>query len=162
MSLSQKKWWKPKPLHYLHCVSDELVCLGSWADPFFLQTLAFPSLWSIKSVHKTLSQNFWGLSPILLANEWFASSDVASVLSLQLSQCFCRQLLMFSLIYPFEVCYLVHQWFLSSSGDFKWLYLLLPVFLQWFDWFFIFSQLHNCSFFTHRHLSGFHVGYTSN
>ncbi len=47
---------------------------------FFLQTLAFPSLWSIKSVHKTLSQNFWGLSPILLANEWFASSGVASVL----------------------------------------------------------------------------------
>ncbi len=48
-------------------------------------------------------------------------------LSLQLSQCFCRQLLMFSLIYPFEVCYLVHQWFLSSSGDSKWLYLLLIV-----------------------------------
>ncbi len=62
------------------CFTDELVCLGSWADPFFLQTLAFPSLWSIKSVHKTLSQNFCGSSPILLANEWFASSGVASVL----------------------------------------------------------------------------------
>ncbi len=46
----------------------------------FSPNLAFPSLWSIKSVHKTLSQNFWGSSPILLANEWFASPGVASVL----------------------------------------------------------------------------------
>ncbi len=53
---------------------------GIMSRSFFLQTLAFPSLWSIKSVHKTLSQNFWGSSPILLANEWFASSGVASVL----------------------------------------------------------------------------------
>ncbi len=53
---------------------------GIMSRSFFLQTLAFPSLWSIKSVHKTLSQNFLGLSPILLANEWFASSGVASVL----------------------------------------------------------------------------------
>ncbi len=28
---------------------------------------------------------------------------------------------------------LVHQWLLSSSGDSKWLYLLLPLFVQWFD-----------------------------
>ncbi len=34
---------------------------------------------------------------------------------------------------PVKVCYLVHQWFLSSSGNSKWLYLLLPVFVQWFD-----------------------------
>ncbi len=53
---------------------------GIMSRSFFLQTLAFPSLWSIKSVHKTLSQNFRGSSPILLANEWFASSGVASVL----------------------------------------------------------------------------------
>ncbi len=53
---------------------------GIMSRSFFLPTLAFPSLWSIKSVHKTLSQNFWGSSPILLANEWFASSGVASVL----------------------------------------------------------------------------------
>ncbi len=173
MSLSQKKQWKPKPLHYLCNVYYNVhlctlcfrwACMfGIMSGSFFLQTLAFPSLWSIKSVHKTLSQNFWGSSPILLANEWFASSGVASVLlfmkssansrlwylhscplevvadvsnicfrglSLQLSQCFCRQLLMFSLIYPFKVCYLVHQWFLSSSGDSKWLYLLLAVFVQ--------------------------------
>ncbi len=25
---------------------------------------------------------------------------------------------------------LLHQWFLSSSGDFKWLYLILPMFVQ--------------------------------
>ncbi len=48
---------------------------GIMSRSLFLQTLAFPSLWSIKSVHKT-----WGSSPILLANEWFASSGVASVL----------------------------------------------------------------------------------
>ncbi len=53
---------------------------GIMSRSFFLPTLAFPSLWSIKSVHKTLSQNFWGSSPILLANEWFASPGVASVL----------------------------------------------------------------------------------
>ncbi len=87
MSLSQKKRWKPKPLHYLCNVYYNVHLCFRWAcmfgimsRSFFLQTLAFPSLWSIKSVHKTSSQNFWGLSPILLANEWFASSGVASVL----------------------------------------------------------------------------------
>ncbi len=29
------------------------------------------------------------------------------------------------------VLYLVHQWFLSSSGDSKWLYWLWPMFVQW-------------------------------
>ncbi len=167
---------------------------GNMSRSFFLQTLAFPSLWSIKSVHKTLSQKFWGSSPILLTNEWFASSGVASVLLFMkssansrlwyLHSCLWRLLLMsltvvlgsfftavtmflsstadVSLIYPFEVCYLVHHWFLSSSGDSKWLYLLLPVLCNGLIDFFIFSQLHNCLFFTHRHLSGFHVGYTSN
>ncbi len=62
---------------------------GIMSRSFFLQTLAFPSLWSIKSVHKTLSQNFWGSSPILLANEWFASSGVASVLFVH--EVFCEQ-----------------------------------------------------------------------
>ncbi len=81
---------KPKPLHYLCNVYYNVhlctlcfrwACMfGIMSRSFFLQTLAFPSLWSIKSVHKTLSQNFWGSSPILLANEWFASSGVASVL----------------------------------------------------------------------------------
>ncbi len=44
---------------------------------------------------------------------------------------------------------------------FQMVVLVFPVFVQWFVCFYI-SQLHNCSFFTHRHLSGFHVGYTSN
>ena len=29
----------------LPCFTDELVCFRSWADPFFLHTLAFPSHW---------------------------------------------------------------------------------------------------------------------
>ncbi len=65
----------------VHTLCFRRACMfGIMSGSFFLQTLAFPSLWSIKSVHKTLSQNFWGSSPILLANEWFASSGVASVL----------------------------------------------------------------------------------
>ncbi len=65
---------------------------GIMSGSFFLQTLTFPSLWSIKSVHKTLSQNFWGSSPILLANEWFASSGVASVLLFMKSSANSRRL----------------------------------------------------------------------
>ncbi len=136
---------------------------GIMSRSFFLQTLAFPSLWFIKSVHKTLSLNFWSSSPILLANEWFASSGVASVLLFMKSSANSRlwyfhswRLLLMSLTVvlgsfftavtmflsstadvfldlPVEVCYLVHQWFLSSSGDSKWLYLLLPVFVQLID-----------------------------
>ena len=48
------------------CFTDEIVCFGSRADPFFLYTLSFPSLpyrliW-VWSVHKTLLQNFCGSS----------------------------------------------------------------------------------------------------
>ncbi len=80
MSLSQKKAMKAQAITLPPLCFRWACMFGIMSRSFFLQTLAFPSLWSIKSVHKTLSQNFWGLSPILLANEWFASSGVASVL----------------------------------------------------------------------------------
>ncbi len=84
---NKKKWsqmrpfWSQSRALHLCTLCFRWACMfGIMSRSFFLQTLAFPSLWSIKSVHKTLSQNFWGSSPILLANEWFASSGVASVL----------------------------------------------------------------------------------
>ncbi len=63
MSLSQKKRCKPKPWHYLQCVSDELVNFS----------LSITLVKVVSSVYKTLFQNFWGSCRFFLANGWFAS-----------------------------------------------------------------------------------------
>ncbi len=130
-----------------------------------------------KSVHKTLSLNFWSSSPILLANEWFASSGVASVLLFMKSSANSRLWYLHSC--PLEVvadvtnsCFRVflyscHNVSVVNCWCFPWstcrgVLLSTPVvsfFLRRFqmvvlaiasvcaiDWFFIFSQLHNCSF----------------
>ncbi len=65
---------EPVPLAAIHahamtlpppCFTDEVVCLGSWAVPFLLHTLLFPSLWYklilVSSVHRMLFQNWWRL-----------------------------------------------------------------------------------------------------
>ncbi len=54
------------------CFTDEVVCLGSWAVPFLLHTLLFPSLWYklilVSSVHRMLFQNCEGFFRCRLAN----------------------------------------------------------------------------------------------
>ncbi len=49
-----------------------VVCLGSWAVPFLLHTLLFPSLWYklilVSSVHRMLFQNCEGFFRCRLAN----------------------------------------------------------------------------------------------
>ncbi len=72
---------KPVPLAAIHahamtlpppCFTDEVVCLGSWAVPFLLHTLLFPSLWYklilVSSVHRMLFQNCEGFFRCRLAN----------------------------------------------------------------------------------------------
>ncbi len=105
---------------------------GIMSRSFFLQTLAFPSLWSIKSVHNILSQNIWGSSPILLSNEWFASSGVASVLLfMKSSSVDCDtftpalwRLLLMSLTVVLGSFFTAVTTFLSSTAD---VFLDLPV-----------------------------------
>ncbi len=72
---------EPVPLAAIHahamtlpppCFTDEVVCLGSWAVPFLLHTLLFPSLWYklilVSSVHRMLFQNCEGFFRCRLAN----------------------------------------------------------------------------------------------
>ncbi len=72
---------EPVPLAGIHahamtlpppCFTDEVVCLGSWAIPFLLHTLLFPSLWYklilVSSVHRMLFQNCEGFFRCRLAN----------------------------------------------------------------------------------------------
>ncbi len=72
---------EPIPLAAIHahamtlpppCFTDEVVCLGSWAVPFLLHTLLFPSLWYklilVSSVHRILFQNCEGFFRCRLAN----------------------------------------------------------------------------------------------
>ncbi len=72
---------EPVPLAAIHahamtlpppCFTDEVVCLGSWAVPFLLHTLLFPSLWYklilVSSVHRMLFQNGEGFFRCRLAN----------------------------------------------------------------------------------------------
>ncbi len=71
---------EPVPLAAIHahamtlpppCFTDEVVCLGSWAVPFLLHTLLFPSLWYklilVSSVHRMLFQNCEGFFRCRLA-----------------------------------------------------------------------------------------------
>ncbi len=52
------------------CFTDEVVCLGSWAVPFLLHTLLFPSLWYklilVSSVHRMLFQNCEGKELLMI------------------------------------------------------------------------------------------------
>ncbi len=72
---------EPVPLAAIHahamtlpppCFTDEVVCFGSWAVPFLLHTLLFPSLWYklilVSSVHRMLFQNCEGFFRCRLAN----------------------------------------------------------------------------------------------
>ncbi len=72
---------EPVPLAAIHahamtlpppCFTDEVVCLGSWAVPFLLHTLLFPSLCYklilVSSVHRMLFQNCEGFFRCCLAN----------------------------------------------------------------------------------------------
>lgn len=89
--------------------------------------------------------------PILHADEWLASS-----------QCFCHQLLLFSVVYPFHVCYLVHTSGFSLQdipngcpGYGQSCAMALMDFPSSLSYTIV-------SFSIHRQFSGFHVGYTSN
>ncbi len=70
---------EPVPLAAIHahamtlpppCFTDEVVCLGSWAVPFLLHTLLFPSLWYklilVSSVHRMLFQNCEGKELLMI------------------------------------------------------------------------------------------------
>ena len=72
---------EPVPLAAIHahamtlpplCFTDEVVCFGSWAVPFLLHTLPFPSIWYklifVSSVHRMLFQNCKGFFRCCLAN----------------------------------------------------------------------------------------------
>ncbi len=52
------------------CFTDEVVCLGSWAVPFLLHTLLFPSLWYklilVSSVHRMLFQKCEGKELLMI------------------------------------------------------------------------------------------------
>ncbi len=74
---------EPVPLAAIHahamtlpppCFTDEVLCLGSWAVPFLLHTLLFPSLWFklilVSSVHRMLFQNCEGFFRCRLALIW--------------------------------------------------------------------------------------------
>ena len=72
---------EPVPLATIHahtmtlrppCLTDEVVCFGSWAVPFLLHTLLFPSFWYklifVSFVHRMLFQNCKGFFTCCLAN----------------------------------------------------------------------------------------------
>ncbi len=56
------------------CFTDEVVCLGSWAVPFLLHTLLFPSLWYklilVSSVHRMLFPNCEGFLDVVGKPNW--------------------------------------------------------------------------------------------
>ncbi len=63
--------WQPHmPTLPPPCFTDEVVCLGSWAVPFLLHTLLFPSLWYklilVSSVHRMLFQNCEGKGLLMI------------------------------------------------------------------------------------------------
>ncbi len=103
---------EPVPLAAIHahamtlpppCFTDEVVCLGSWAVPFLLHTLLFPSLWYklilVSSVHRMLFQNCEGFFRCRLAtliwpscfwgSPWFTSCGEPSVFTLVKSSLDC-------------------------------------------------------------------------
>ena len=99
---------EPVPLAAIHahamtlpppCFTDEAVCFGSWAVPFLLHTLLFPSFWYklifVSSVHRMLFQNCKGFCRCCLANsvfeahQWFTSCGEPSVFTLVKSSLEC-------------------------------------------------------------------------
>lgn len=87
--------------------------------------------------------------PLPCGEWWWCHWLLFWCFSSQLSQCFCLQLLLFSLADLFDVCCSVHQYYLYFSRHSKLLYWLCPMFVQCS----VFSQLQNDLLFSHRQLS---------
>ena len=147
----------------------DLVCLGSWTDPLFPQ-FGLRKLTKVSSVHRIVFQSFC-CSPVLLCVvEWplclsYAFLEQSFVIPVEVGAnvtdcciCWCSSQRSYN-VSVFSRCrcpwftstMLLSSHLLSSSGHSRLLYLLHPSF---------FYLLQNSLIFSHRLLTGLHVGFS--